>query len=206
MNDVLLTISAIVLGLGLWSYVIIFFVALLEAVSGLGFIVPGASVMLLTGIAAAHGTISLPVVLILGAVGAALGDNISYYLGRTYGASWIKKKKWFITDAHLASGEAYFKKHGGNSVFFGRFMPVVNKIIPFTAGTMNMDKKRFLLYNVLGACGWSLQWIGIGYLFSYSFHVARTWIARVDAMIVFLIFMYGAYVLYRYIAYRTTKI
>jgi membrane protein DedA with SNARE-associated domain len=103
------------------------------------------------------------------AVGAVLGDGLSYYLG-TKGKRLFRPGGRWLDPAHLAKGEAFFRRHGSKSVFLGRFMGPIRGIIPFIAGLSAMDRRAFLLWNVLSGVLWATVHVLAGYFLGDAAH------------------------------------
>lgn len=110
--------------LGHWGYLIIFLVAALECSAFLGLVVPGESIVLVSGFFAALGLLDLEDVIVIVAAGAILGDSIGYELGRHLGRSWLLRYgRWVgLRQAHIDRVDAFFERHGGKTIFIGRFI------------------------------------------------------------------------------------
>ncbi|PJA08773.1 PA-phosphatase, partial [Candidatus Falkowbacteria bacterium CG_4_10_14_0_2_um_filter_48_10] len=141
------------------GYWIALFAALFETTIGIGLFIPGSTIILFTGALAAKGYFDLGDLLWFAAIGAIIGDNINYFIGKKYGAKIFSKSFWLIKPAHFIKGEEFFKKHGAKSVFIGRFIPSLKEIIPLIAGTFGMKRLSFMLWNILGAIGWTIVWV-----------------------------------------------
>jgi membrane protein DedA with SNARE-associated domain/membrane-associated phospholipid phosphatase len=161
--------------LGYW---VAFFAALLETTIGIGLILPGSTLILFLGALAGRGYFDFGDLLWFAILGAVLGDNVNYFLGKRYGSRWIKNGVWFLKPEHLEKGRIFFDTHGAKSVFLGRFIPSLKEIVPFFAGSVRMRQRTFFIWNVLGGIGWGFQWVGAGYLFSQSLKLAQTWLSR----------------------------
>ena len=78
-------------------------------------------------------------------------------------------------EERFAKVEDFFRKHGGKTIFIGRWLGLVRPLMPFTAGASGMSYRRFLPYDVLGAGLWGATWCLLGYIFWQSFEqVAST--------------------------------
>lgn len=77
--------------------------------------------------------------------------------------------------------------HGEKSVFLGRFIPSVKEIVPFIAGSVKMNKRTFMLWNILGAVGWGFEWVLAGYIFAQSLNLAELWLSRAGLFFAFLV-------------------
>ncbi|MFM2483258.1 LssY C-terminal domain-containing protein [Celerinatantimonas sp. YJH-8] len=187
MDHITQIILTLVRDMGMMGYWVAFVAALAETLFVIGLLLPGSTFLLLMGVFAGQGVLDLGDLLCFAIAGAALGDNINYRLGRKYGHQWLKQPRWFLKVDYLSRAEVFFEHHGGKSVFLGRFVPSVKELMPFIAGMANMNRGSFLLWNLLGAIGWALQWILPGYIFSQSLALAHTWLSRIGMMLVALI-------------------
>ncbi len=173
---------------GSWGYWFALLAALAETVFLLGLFVPGSTLLLLMGMLAGQGYFDLGDLLFFAIVGATLGDNVNYFLGRRYGRHWLREDRWFLKTAHVEKADYFFDRHGGKSVFLGRFVPSAKEIMPFIAGMAKMNRRSFMAWNLLGAVGWGLQWIVPGYIFSQSLSLAQAWLSRVGILVLVLVF------------------
>lgn len=142
----------------------IFLVAIGEAVFILGLAVPSTPVLLLAGGIIAQGTLPFWPVYFAAVIGAVIGDAISY----TVGYLLKDKIKGIWPFRHhlelIAKGEAFFAKHGGKSVFIGRFIPGVKAVVPGIAGMMGMPYRWFTIINITSAFAWAAAHILPGML------------------------------------------
>jgi len=162
-----------------WIYWVALLAAMLETMLLVGLFVPGSTLLIVMGaVAATAGGPNVVGILAFAIVGAVLGDNINYHLGRRYGRRWMRDGLGPLRASHVERAHAFFARHGGKSVFLARFVPSLKEVTPFIAGTAGMTRGRFVFWNLLGAVGWGLQWVGTGYLFARSLTVAQQWISR----------------------------
>jgi len=187
------------------GYWIAFLVALLETTIGVGLFIPGSSIILFMGALAAKGYFDLGDLIWFAAIGAIIGDNINYFIGKKYGSKIFKHGVWFIKPAHFKKGEAFFEKHGSNSVFIGRFIPSIKEIIPLIAGTFGMKRLPFILWNILGAIGWALVWILPGYFFAQSLDVAKIWLTRTGFFLTILLIVFALFYVFKIILFKKGK-
>lgn len=137
------------------SMLFIFLVSLGECVFLLGLFVPSTPVLLLTGSLMALGKLPFWPIYLIAVLGAVIGDTISYWIGRTL--EHRLKEIWPFRNYRdqILSGEAFFSRHGGKSVFIGRFIPGVKAVVPGIAGMLGMHWPRFFLINVVSAFAWA---------------------------------------------------
>jgi membrane-associated protein len=88
---------------------------------------------------------------------AIIGDSVNYWIGRKFGAWMIRKFPRIVKPAHIAKTNEFFVRYGGKTIILARFVPIVRTFAPFVAGSGEMDYRRFMFFNVVGA----LLWVGL---------------------------------------------
>ncbi len=184
------------------GYWIALLVALLETTVGVGMLLPGTTIILILGALASSGYLDIVDLIWFSLVGAVLGDNLNYYLGRKYGARWLKGGFWFLKPKHIHKAQTFMNKHGAKSVFLGRFIPSMKEVVPFIAGSVQMNRKTFMFWNLLGAIGWACLWTLTGYAFAQSLNLVELWVKRADVIILGLI---AAAILYYLVKWLTIR-
>lgn len=131
----------------------------------IGVILPGGdTTLLLAGSFAATGRLPLGWLLLTIVIAAILGDNVGYEIGKRTGKRIFKKPESLLFDPeHLVKAEKFYEKHGGKTVMLARFVPMVRTFAPLVAGVGNMDRRRFMLFNCVGAVIWGVGVTMIGY-------------------------------------------
>jgi len=188
-NDLIDLILPSIENFYLAGYWIAFFAALLETTIGIGLLLPGSTIILLLGAFSAQGYLDTASLIWFAVAGAILGDNLNYYLGRKYGASWMKGGFWFLNSGHIEKTRNFMESHGAKSVFLGRFIPGAKEVVPFIAGSVKMNRATFLLWNILGAIGWGFEWVFAGFLFAQSLNLAQLWLSRAGLFLAFLVIL-----------------
>jgi len=178
------------------SGVIIFAVASCESLALIGIIVPGVVFMLGIGALVGLNAISLPHALVWAALGAISGDWISYWLGRHFDQQL--RHVWPLSryPQLIPKGERFFRRHGGMSVLFGRFVGPLRPIVPAIAGIMHMPQIKFYVINVVSAVLWAPVVILPGVAFGESIQLANHVFGKIILLIVILVV---ALVLFAYI-------
>jgi membrane protein DedA with SNARE-associated domain len=185
-------ILPIVNQIGVWFYILVAVAALLESTFIIGTFVPGTVILLFFGFTASQGDVSLLWVIVATSIGAVIGDFISYFVGR-YGSSFVKENKGFLRLSHVEIGKAFFSKHGGKSVLLGRFVSPLRQIIPFIAGAVHMQYRRFIYLNVAGAFLWAICYVLLGYYFGANWKLIDKVIKRVGLVLTVVLVGGGIY-------------
>jgi undecaprenyl-diphosphatase len=178
-----------------WGYMVVFLATFLENSVGAGFIVPGETLVIVGGFYARTGELQLWLVALVAVVGAILGDNLGYWLGRRYGRGFFERhgRKVFVTPERLVAAERYYGTHGGKTVFLGRFVPVVRSVGFIVAGIAHMPWRRFLAYDVAGALIWGIGHSVLGYALGASYERWERYSAAIGlGLLVVLLFLIGA--------------
>lgn len=162
MTDFIMQLVPIVDSLGIYLYFIVMGVALLESTPIIGTFTPGTLMLLFFGFLISVSDTHLILAIAAAVIGAALGDCLGYLLGR-YGSRFFKEHKGLLRIGHIEMGKAFFAKHGGKSIFIGRFVGPVRPIVPLVAGAVRMSMCRFLPLNFSAAFVWAGLLISIGY-------------------------------------------
>ncbi len=178
-----------------WGYLVVGAATFLENSVGAGIVVPGETIVILGGVYAGLHELSLPLVATVAVVGAVLGDNVGYWIGRRFGRGFLLRhgRKLFVTPERLGRAELYYMAHGGKTVFLGRFVPVVRSVGFILAGVAHMPWKRFLAYDVAGALIWGVGHSFLGYVLGASYERWErytTWVGL--GLLVLLLFLIGA--------------
>ena len=156
-----------------YGYVALVILVFLETSAFLGLLAPGEAVIVLCGFYAYRGVLNPWWVGIISAVGAFAGDQVGYALGRRYGHGLLTRfgKFMFFDARRLRATERYYTKHGGKTVFFGRFMSILRSFGPAVAGISRMPYRTFLLWSAASCIIWGAVFTVIGYFFGKSWDV-----------------------------------
>lgn len=151
-------------------------IGVIIALESMGFPLPGESVLVLAALYSAHHGHSIAAVVASAAVGAMLGDNVGYWIGREFGYQLLRRygSRIGLSPNKIKIGQYLFLRHGRMVVFFGRFVAVLRVLAAVLAGINRMDWRQFLLANAAGAILWASV-IGFGtYFFGRAvMHVTR---------------------------------
>ena len=147
-----------------WALVIIFLIAMGEALLIIGLFVPSTAVLVGAGVLVGTGHLGFWPVIIATAVGCIVGDQISYWAGRLFGERL--KTMWPLNHypALVAKGEDFVREHGGKSIAIGRFVPGVKSVVPGIVGMFGMNQLFFIFVNVTSGIVWSFAHVVPGVL------------------------------------------
>jgi membrane protein DedA with SNARE-associated domain len=160
-----------------YGYWVVFFGVMLE---NAGLPVPGETILLAAGFFAAGGHFDLPLVMLIAANGAVLGDNAGFAIGRHYGRNFFTRfgKYLFITPHRLGLIDDFFHRHGNKTILIARFITGLRVFAAIFAGASKMPWRTFFVYNVAGAILWSIVISTLGYLFGNSWPLLEKWVGR----------------------------
>ena len=161
--------------LGAWTYLLVGVFAFAETGAFVGLVVPGETVMLLGGAVAGQGAIDIYLLIAIAWFSAWAGDTTSFFLGRRLGREFVMRHgpRFGISHERFEQVEDYFSRHGGKTIFIGRFISLVRAFAPFIAGSSGMRYRAFVPYSILGTGLWASAHILVGYFFSRSIETAR---------------------------------
>lgn len=159
-----LLIDWMLLKLGAYVYVGLFFIIFAETGLAVGFFLPGDSLLVVAGLFAAAGKLNLAVLMITLFVAAVVGDTVGYFTGRKMGqALFTRPKSRFFNPRHIAKAHAFYEKHGGKTIVMARFVPIVRTFAPIVAGAAEMKYRNFIVYNIFGGLFWIVSMLLAGY-------------------------------------------
>jgi membrane protein DedA with SNARE-associated domain/membrane-associated phospholipid phosphatase len=166
--------------LGAWTYLLVGVFAFAETGAFVGLVVPGETVMLLGGAVAGQGAINIYLLIAIAWFSAWAGDTTSFFLGRRLGREFVLRNgpRFGIGHERFEKVEEYFGRHGGKTIFIGRFVSLVRAFAPFIAGSSGMRYRAFVPYSILGTGLWASAHILIGYFFSRSIDTAAKYAGR----------------------------
>jgi membrane protein DedA with SNARE-associated domain len=134
---------------------LLFVVVMLES---FGIPLPGETALILFGVLASQGHYSIASVIAVAAAAAIVGDNLGYWLiGRLGGRALFQRNRWLKrwSDRLLPRAERIMHRHGGKTVFFGRFIAILRFTAAWVAGLGRMPWWRFLFWNAAGGIAWA---------------------------------------------------
>jgi membrane protein DedA with SNARE-associated domain len=171
-----------------WGYLLLFMLCLLEASAFVGLFIPGETALLIAGVLAQEGKLSLTLCIVFAVLGAILGDSLGYEIGRHVGprlrSSWFGRK---VGESRWERAHEYVHRRGAVSIFFGRFIGVLRAVVPAIAGDARMPYRQFLLWNVLGALVAVPAVLIVGYVAGSSYKAVEERIGQVSYVLLALV-------------------
>lgn len=159
-------------GVPVGIYVVLFIVF---AETGLfaGFFLPGDSLLFLAGIYSTElmatlftiegEFLNVLLLSVLVALAGIVGNTFGYWFGARSGSYlYTKEDSFWFKKKYLVQSHEFFEKHGGRAIIFARFLPVIRTFAPIIAGIVKMDKKKFMLFNVISSFLWACTLIFAG--------------------------------------------
>lgn len=156
-----------------------------------GMVLPGETVAVLAGAAAALGRTTLASVLLVVLAAAVLGDNVGYAVGRRAGPGLHRRVTHPGRRQRLARAEAQLRLRGGLAVFVGRWTPFVRSVMPSLAGISGMAYPRFVAWDLLGAGTWTLGSVLAGFAAGMSYEQVVSWFGTAGAVLLGALFVVG---------------
>jgi membrane-associated protein len=160
------TLAEIAAQYGHWLYALLFLVIFAETGLVVFPFLPGDSILFIAGTVVATAELNVHVLALVLIAAAIIGDTVNYSIGHFIGPKVFERpdSRWF-KQSHLRRTQAFYDKYGGVTIIIGRFVPIIRTFAPFLAGVAGMTYRRFLSFNVIGACAWILLLVYAGYLF-----------------------------------------
>lgn len=172
-------------GVPIGIYVVLF---IIFAETGLfaGFFLPGDSLLFLSGIYSTElmntvyvietgntnldDFLNVSSVAGLVALAGILGNTFGYWFGKKSGTYLYTREDNFIfKKKYLLESKAFYEKHGGRAIIIARFLPIIRTFAPIIAGIVQMDRKRFMFYNIASSILWAFSLIFAGHYLNELF-------------------------------------
>jgi membrane-associated protein len=167
---------------GLW---VMLFIVFAETGLMVGFFLPGDSLLFVAGIysqnlidklitgGSGSDFFNLVILWILVSACGIIGNMVGYWFGKKSGHYLFQRKdNFFFKQKNLLDAKAFYEKHGGQAIVFARFLPIIRTFAPIVAGIVQMDKKKFVYYNVVGCIAWVFLMLFAGH-YGYRFFLNK---------------------------------
>ena len=189
-----------------YGYLVVFFGVLLESC---GVPLPGETILIAAGVMVQQGRLDLGDAIIFGILGAVVGDQIGYWVGREGGRPFVLRwgRYLLVTPERLARAERFFARHGGKAVFLARFVAGLRVFGALVAGISRMRWRTFFFYNAVGGTVWATAAVMVGYLLGGSLDFIARWAGRASLLLLGLVVLALAfYFSYRWVASHQRQI
>jgi membrane protein DedA with SNARE-associated domain/membrane-associated phospholipid phosphatase len=170
---------------------------------------PGETILLAAGVLVQRGHLDLGDAIVFGILGAVIGDQIGYWVGREGGRRFVLRwgRYVFISPERLARAEAFFERHGGKAVFLARFFSGLRVFGALVAGISRMRWATFLIYNALGGAVWATAAVLLGYFLGSSIGLVERWLGRATLVLALVVaLVVASYLAYRWAAHNRARL
>ena len=180
------------------GYVLVFFSAIFEAIPIFGTLIPGQSLIILSGFLASQGLMNIYFLLVIASIGSIIGDIIAFEMGKHWGEKFLKKYGEYvlINEKRNKKLKKLIKKNLGKSIFIGRYNSVTRAFVPFICGSLKIKYLNFLYWNILTGILWGSTWVLVGYFAGKSFEIVAKYIglgilvATIISIVFWVLFKY----------------
>jgi membrane protein DedA with SNARE-associated domain len=189
-----------------YGYLVILLGVMLEST---GVPLPGETILLAAGVTVERGHLDLGYTIAFGILGAVVGDQIGYWVGREGGRPFVLRwgRCLFTTPERLASAEVFFRRHGGKAVLLARFFSGLRVFGALVAGISRMRWATFLVYNTLGGAVWATAVVLVGYFLGSSLALVERWLGRATMVLALVVALaVGFYLAYRWAARNRARL
>jgi membrane-associated protein len=154
------------------AYLVIAALVFGETALFVGFVLPGEISVVLGGVLASRGHLSLPLLIVIVVTAAIAGPIVGYEIGRRMGDRLFQARGLGRVQGGMGKARQFLRDRGGVAVLAGRFVAIVRALMPAAAGAAGVRYRSFTLYNVLGGVIWGVGYSLLGYLAGSAYAVA----------------------------------
>ncbi|MDO8634104.1 MAG: VTT domain-containing protein [archaeon] len=173
-----------------FGYLALFAIVFAESGLFFGFFLPGDSLLFVAGLLASQGYFKVFIVWLVIFLGAVLGDQAGYWMGKKWGRGFfVRPDSWLFNPKRLIQAEAFYQKHGKKTIVLARFVPAVRTFTPIFAGISQMDYSTFVKFNVLGGFLWTTIFVAAGYFLGKTIPDAENYLPIIVLGVIVLSFM-----------------
>ena len=162
--------ETLISGFGAFALLGVCFIVFAETGLLVGFLLPGDTLLVITGLLTFTGVIGIDIWWVALAIGFAafLGGEVGYLIGHKAGPKVFERKETGLFSVeNVQRTNAFFERFGGLAVILARFVPVVRTFAPVAAGVGHMNYRKYSFYNLIGALIWGAGLTTAGYLLGY---------------------------------------
>jgi len=149
---------------GWYGYAMLAGIVFAETGLLVGFVLPGDSLLFTVGVVAGAGQLNIWLIMAVLFVACMLGDWSGYLIGRRTGpAIFNRPDSRLFKQEYLQRTQHFYERHGGKTIIYAKFVPIIRTFAPFVAGVANMRYTRFLTFDIFGGAGWVFSMTILGY-------------------------------------------
>lgn len=151
---------------------LLLFIVFAETGLFFGFFLPGDSLLFVAGLMCGTPIFDVNIYLLVSTViiSGILGNFVGYFFGKKTGPVLFRRDdSFFFKKKHVKAAEEFYNRYGGTAIVLGRFVPIIRTFVPIMAGVVNLDFKKFVIYNVVGSIAWVVSMILSGYFLGRLF-------------------------------------
>lgn len=149
---------------GWYGYAMLAGIVFAETGLLVGFVLPGDSLLFTIGVVAGAGQLNIWLIMAVLFAACMLGDWSGYLIGRRTGpAIFHRPDSRFFKQEYLQRTQHFYERHGGKTIVYAKFVPIIRTFAPFVAGVANMRYTRFLTFDIFGGAGWVFSMTILGY-------------------------------------------
>lgn len=191
-------LNSFVSNYGFWTYLALFAVIFCETGLVVTPFLPGDSLLFAAGSIAAQPSNPLNIFFLFGLlfIASVLGNQINYLIGRFVGQKAFRfENSWLLNKNHIDKTHAFYEKHGGITIIYARFIPIIRTFAPFIAGIGQMGVLGFTCYNLVSALLWIGSLLSLGYFLGSLPFIKDNFTLVIYGIIIISLFpaMYGLF-------------
>lgn len=194
--------EALIHGFGPYALIGVCLIIFAETGLLIGFLLPGDTLLIITGLLSFHPGIGVDIWWSTLAIGVAafLGGEVGYLIGHKFGpAIFERKESGVFSRKNVERTNKFFERFGGLAVILARFVPIVRTFAPVAAGVGHMNYKKYSLYNFVGAVIWGIGLTYFGYLLGYIPPIADLVREYIDLILITAVILTLLPTIYHYV-------
>ena len=177
-------LAALLQQVGWWGNLLLAGIVFSESGLLVGLFLPGDSLLFTIGVLCGVGQLDIFQICTTLVIASILGDQCGYFLGRRTGPRiFSRPDSRLFKQEYVGRTQRFFSKHGGKTLIYAKFVPIVRTFAPFMAGVGRMNYLRFVSFNVFGGLGWVISMTLGGYYLGSIPWIRRHFEAAVIAVV-----------------------
>jgi len=155
------------------AYLVVAALVFGETAVFLGFVLPGEAAVVLGGVLASHGHVSIVLLVAVVVIAAILGPLVGYEIGRRMGDRLFGSRVLRRIPGGVARARSTLQARGGLGVLIGRFVAILRALVPAAAGAARVPYRTFFFFNAVGGIIWGVGYCLLGYLAGSAYVVVE---------------------------------